>query len=178
MKISRLFAVASAAAFIAAASVAPAYGAPKADEKNKATLKKENQQLRTELDSLKAELEKYREELRRTDSVTNELLNYYENDVEDKTDTCAIVEYTTEVSDSLLHIWYAQKLVGEENMDMEATDTATFQSNVADSVYVEMITQMNSFITLPFNSIVKSHIIKYSETGTLPLPHTIAAQAM
>ena len=45
MKISRLFAVASAAAFIAAASVAPAYGAPKADEKNKATLKKENLQL-------------------------------------------------------------------------------------------------------------------------------------
>lgn len=163
MKISRLLAVASAAAFIAAASVAPAYGAPKADEKNKATLKKENQQLRTELDSLKAELEKYREELRRTDSVTNELLKYYENDVEDKTDTCAIVEYTTEISDSLLHIWYAQKLVGEENMDMEATDTATFQSNVADSVYVERITQMNSFITLPFNSIVKSHIIKYSE---------------
>ena len=163
MKISNLLAVASAAAFIAASPVTPAYGAPKADEKNKATLKKENLQLRTELDSLKAELEKYREELRRTDSVTNELLNYYENDVEEQTDTCAVVEYTTEVSDSLLHIWYAQKLVGEENIDMEATDTATFLSNVADSVYVERITQMNSFITLPFNSIVKSHIIKYSE---------------
>ena len=41
----KLIAVASAAAFIAAASVAPAYGAPKADEKNKATLKKENLQI-------------------------------------------------------------------------------------------------------------------------------------
>ena len=122
MKISNLLAVASAAAFIAASPVTPAYGAPKADEKNKATLKKENLQLRTELDSLKAELEKYREELRRTDSVTNELLNYYENDVEEQTDTCAVVEYTTEVSDSLLHIWYSQKLVGEENIseDMSA----------------------------------------------------------
>ena len=46
---------------------------------------------------------------------------------------------------------------------MESTDTAAFLSNVPDSIYIQRISQMNSFITLPYNDIVKNHIIRYSE---------------
>ena len=158
MKINRIIAVAAAAAFITLTADA----SDRSSEKKRVRLKDENALLRTELDSLKCEIAKYQEELRRTDSIANELLKVYE-DGNNATDPDTIIEYTQEVSDSLLHIWYAQKLVSEEDLDIEGTDTATFMSNVPDSVYVQRLKQMNSFITLPYNDIVRNHIIKYSE---------------
>lgn len=161
MKIERIIAVAAAAAFISLTSAEDVYAGSRKDERNKAEIKKENAILKAELDSLKAELERYRAELRRTDSMTNELLNYYEAE-EENIDT-TFTEYTAEKSDSLLHLWYAQKLIAEEEIDTEGTDTAKFLSNVPDSVYVERLLKMGSFITLPYNDIVKNHIIRYSE---------------
>ena len=160
MNIYRTLAVTTVAAFI---SLLPSHGRPKNDTRNKSELKMENIRLLAELDSLRGELDKYREELRRTDSMTNELLNYYEKEDSLQSDTVAAVEYTTEVSDSLLHIWYAQKLNSEEDLSTEGADTAKFLSNVPDSVYMERLLKMNSFITLPYNDIVKNHIIRYSE---------------
>ena len=161
MKIYRIIAVASAAAFIALSSIPQANAAERKDSGKKVRMKTENALLKAELDSLKAEILKYQEELRRTDSIANELLNYYEGGQED-TETEEII-YTAEVSDSLLNIWYAQKLVSEESLDMEGMDTLSFSSNVPDSVYIQRINQMNSFITLPYNDIVKNYIIRYSE---------------
>ena len=153
------FAVALAAAFIALTVCSDAYAAGKND--NKTALKKQNELLRSELDSLKAELERYRMELRRTDSLANEIIDFYQ-ETKPAGDTCA-VEYTAEVSDSLLNLWYMHRLVSEENLDYMDIDSVKFQSNVPDSVYIERIAKMNSFITLPYNDIVKNYIIKYSE---------------
>ena len=162
MNISRIFAVAIAAAFIALTGSAEAEAAQKNDTKKKVSLKSQNESLRTELDSLKAELERCRTELRRTDSMTNELLKFYEP-ADSSCNQNKIIEYTTEVSDSLLNLWYAHKLVAEENPELVDMDSVKFQSNVPDSVYIERIAMMNSFITLPYNDIVKNYIIKYSE---------------
>lgn len=153
-------AVAVAAAFIA---LSPTYtaAAQKTDKTSKTQLKQENAQLKTEIDSLKAELERYQAELRRTDSITNEMLNYYEADKDNSPGLN--IEYTSDVSDSLLHIWYAQQQISEEDIDIEGIDTAAFRSDIPDSVYIKRIEQMNSFITLPYNDIVKNHIIRYSE---------------
>ena len=159
--ISYRFAVALAAAFIALTFSTDAAARP--DEKSKISAKKENILLKQELDSLKCEIEKYRNELKRTDSITNELLNYYEKVTKTESAEAAAIEYTAEVSDSLLNIWYVQKLVGEENIDCLDIDSIKFHSNVPDSVYIERIAKMNSFITLPYNDIVKNYIIKYSE---------------
>ncbi len=161
MNISRKLAVALAAAFIALFPGGTITAATRNDEKKK-SLKKENELLKVEIDSLKAEIEKYRMELRRTDSMTNELLDYYEGDKPAVADTCAI-EYTAEVSDSLLNLWYVHRLVNEEGIDEVDMDSVKFQSNVPDSVYIDRIAKMNSFITLPYNDIVKNYIIKYSE---------------
>ena len=161
MNIVKKLAVASAAAFIALINADLASATSKTeDKKSKAELKKENTDLKAKIDSLRAELDRYYAEILRADSIANELAGTY---TETKEDTIAVVEYTQEVSDSLLNIWYAQRLVSEEEIDIEGTDTAAFKSNVPDSVYIERIKAMNSFITLPYNDIVKNHIIRYSE---------------
>ena len=160
MKIFKVIAVAAAAAFLALSGTY-ATAAEKADKVNKATLKKENTQLKTELDSLKAEIEKYQDELRKTDSVRNALLDYYDAGNPNKSNLK--FEFSQDACDSLLNIWYAQKLNSEVDIDVESTDTAAFLSNVPDSIYIQRISQMNSFITLPYNDIVKNHIIRYSE---------------
>ena len=151
MNIFRFIAVAIAAAFIATTAGA----------QSKSDLKKENIQLKHVIDSLKAEMEKVCAELKYTDSLANEMLNLY---AENETSNAPLAEeYTTEISDSLLNLWYVQKKVAQSEEDYYDMDSVRFQSNVPDSVYIERIKQMNSFITLPYNDIVKNYIIKYSE---------------
>ena len=131
------------------------------DNKGKNTIMQENQQLRKEVDSLKLEIEKYRLELRRTDSLTNVILEYQQEQTISEDDT--LMAYSNEDSDSLLHAWYQQMSCPEPGLDIDLPDSARFISNVPDSVYMERIKKMNSFITLPYNDIVRSYIIKYSE---------------
>ena len=159
MKISGIIAVAVAAAFIAIPSHA----------QSRAQLQKDNQSLRQELDSLKAEMEKMREELRYTDSIASEMLSLYSDSEAKNSEAIDTTEYTAEVSDSLLTLWYVQKKVSQSEEDYFDMDSVRFESNVPDSVYIGRIKRMNSFITLPYNDIVKNHIIKYSEK----MPQTI-----
>ena len=153
MKIYRFIAVALAAAFIATT----------ANAQSKSVLQKENTQLKQVIDSLKAEMEKVRAELKYTDSIANEMLSLYADSESKNTVPAIAEEYTTEVSDSLLNLWYVQKKVAQSEEGYFDMDSVRFQSNVPDSVYIERIREMNSFITLPYNDIVKNYIIKYSE---------------
>ena len=152
MKIFRFIAVAIAAAFIATA----------ANAQSKTVLQKENTQLKQVIDSLRAEIEQVRAELKYTDSIANEMLSLYA-DSETKNITPIVEEYTAAVSDSLLNLYYVQKKIAMSEEGYFDMDSVRFQSNVPDSVYIERIRQMNSFITLPYNDIVKNYIIKYSE---------------
>ncbi len=170
MNIYRAIAVASAAAFIAVAGVFEADAKTKRDKRTKTEIKAENARLITELDSLKAELERYKAELQRTDSLTNEILDYYE--VESDNDTLYVENYTAEVSDSLLNIWYAHRMASAEDEGVDI-DSVVFLSNVPDSVYIKRISQMNSFITLPYNDIVKNHIIRYSDKMPVKMSHML-----
>lgn len=163
MKIFRYIAVVTAAAFITLSADA------RTDSRKRLSPKAENAALKTQIDSLKAEIARYQEELKRTDSIANELFKNYESD-QQSSECNEIIEYTSDVSDSLLHVWYAQKLISEEDIDMAGTDTASLTSSIPDSVYIRRIEQMNSFITLPYNDIVKNYIIRYSEK----MPATMA----
>ena len=166
MNIIRIIAVALAAAFIAQTNVSAADStAVRRTDKplTRLQLKKENRKLRTELDSLKAELERYRMELEYTDSITNEMLDLYEENEDKSAAGINPEDYTAEISDSLLNIWYVHKRAAEGYMDEYDMDSVKFQSNVPDEVYIERIKAMNSFISLPYNDIVKNYIILYSE---------------
>ena len=158
MTIKRLITVAFAAVFISVVSV-QAQNTDSA-KKNKKSLEKENTELRSKMDSLVAELDKCRAELHVSDSIRKELTAIYECQ-ESEERTLSPEDYTAEVSDSLLNIWYVHKNTRlEEDFDI---DSLKFESSVPDSVYIARLKNMNSFITLPFNDIVKNYIILYSE---------------
>lgn len=157
--IKRLLTVALAAVFIAGAS-AQAQNTD-TSKKNKKTLETENIVLKEKLDSLVKELERCRTELHIADSINNELSEMFECQSSSERVSIAPEDYTAEVSDSLLSIWYLQKNTSlEDGYDM---DSVKFQSSVPDSVYMDRIRKMNSFITLPYNEIVRNYIILYSE---------------
>lgn len=172
MNIRKIFAVALAAAFAVTLNAQEAgEGVAVAKEKKKmqlqlvkkADLINENTRLREELDSLRNELERYRMELAYTDSLTLEMMEVYEEN--EGRDAAGInpEDYTPEVSDSLLNLWYVHSRVSADDISEYDMDSVRFQSNVSDEVYIERIRQMNSFITLPYNDIVKNYIILYSE---------------
>ena len=166
MNIRIIIAVALAAAFAVTAS---AEETQDKQEKKKpqlvtrTSLKRENEELRARLDSMKMELEKYRLELEYTDSITNEMLALYEENEDKSAAGINPEDYTVEVSDSLLNLWYVHSKVNSEDITEYDMDSVRFESNVPDEVYIERIRQMNSFITLPYNDIVKNYIILYSE---------------
>jgi membrane-bound lytic murein transglycosylase D len=68
-------------------------------------------------------------------------------------------------TDSLMSIWYHQKnLELLENLEKDVDlDTAVLLSNIPDSIYIERLQKMNSFISVPYNSIIRNYIITYTE---------------
>lgn len=158
MTIQKIIAVALAAVFFA--GNLPAQN--KKEEKNRFQLQAENKALKAELDSLKLEIERYKAEIAITDSINNEMAAIYDGNAAQIAEEPDSIEYTAEVSDSLLNIWYVHKKTEENDIAFDM-DSVKFESNVPDEVYIERIKKMNSFITLPYNDIVKRYIILYSE---------------
>ena len=159
-------------------AIAPALSVPAAGEewksrdevrniqkvsKKKSELVKENIRLRSALDSLKAELEKSREEIRVIDSLSYELMDVYDENEDKSAAGLNPEDYNADVSDSLLSIWYMQQKISEASQDEYDMDSVRFESNVPDSVYIERIKAMNSFIDLPYNDVVRNYIVLYSE---------------
>ena len=158
MTIQKIIAVALAAVFFAGNLTAQ----NKKEEKNRFQLQAENKALKAELDSLKLEIERYKAEIAITDSINNEMAAIYDGNAAQIAEEPDSIEYTAEVSDSLLNIWYVHKKTEENDIAFDM-DSVKFESNVPDEVYIERIKKMNSFITLPYNDIVKRYIILYSE---------------
>ncbi len=127
-------------------------------------LKEENEILRTQVDSLKKVLVRMEKESLLKDSIANEMIGVYE---ENRTRTAAGLnpeDYTQEITDSLLSIWYLHRQVqnsGQE--DGFAMDSIRFSSDVPDEVFRDRLEKMNSFITLPYNDKVRNYMILYSE---------------
>ncbi len=127
-------------------------------------IKEENQELRQRVDSLQKALDKLKHESILKDSIAGEMIDVYE---ENKLKTAAGLnpeDYTQEVTDSLLSIWYlhrqARKNEEGNGYDM---DSIRFTSNVPDEVMKARLEKMNSFITLPYNDKVRNYMILYSE---------------
>lgn len=146
---------ASAAAFTAGDT-------PQLFGKKKKKLEEENRRLCAEVDSLKRLVEEF-----------YELLEQQENDTTSTEDNnldtpfgsrLAPSEYTPEVTDSLLSLWYLQRSTSRNNEGGDYNmDSVHFTTNVPDKELIERLADMNSFITLPFNETVKNYILLYSE---------------
>ncbi len=114
-------------------------------------------QLEATVDSLRSEVARLTEELQIRDSLTNEFMDIYEEHGRPER------IYDSELADSLVDIWYLHQSITDEGEADYPMDSVHFTSNVPDSVYIRRLTEMNSFITLPYNDIVRNYIILYSE---------------
>lgn len=176
MKMERIIAAVAAAALTASAGLAQNTDTGTRPEKTKKNrteylrLQNENARLQERIDSLVLEIERYRTEFGIADSSGTE-------DYEDSADSIAAGltpdDYTPEVSDSLMNIWYAHRVACSESREEYDMDSVKFQSNVPDEVYIERIRKMNSFISLPYNEIVKNYIILYSEKMPTKMAHIL-----
>ena len=134
--------------------------------RTRSKLIKENATLRSRVDSLLRELEAFRLEKSVADSLAAEMLQMLEEMEEMDGIEEPVEEYSPEMTDSLLSLWYVHR-------QMEATkelteydmDSVRFTSDVPDAVLIERLEKMNSYITLPFNETVKNYM-KTSSTVT------------
>lgn len=120
------------------------------------SLVKANETLMNELDSLYrrySDLEIY-EELAEADSLNPGL---------DGISEPYIFPSDTALSrDSLLSIWYR---MGDLTVDMEPSDidSAVMLSDIPDSVYIDRLQRLSCFVSVPYNSIIRNHIIYYTQ---------------
>ena len=154
--------------FLTNVSAQPFSGGRTDRNKSRKELLRENERLKAVLDSLNQELEA----LKDTAYIDNSEVTIAEGN--SLLDGISPGDYTMEVTDSLLSIWYHHRVAnnsGEGNYNM---DSVTFSSNVSDKVLIERLESMNSFITLPYNETVRNYIILYSEKMPVKMAHMLA----
>ena len=160
------------AAFIFGASSSDA----QAQTKKTKELEEELTRLKDSLKTLNKQLEVLEEENLRF-RIDLSLAEDSSDDTTDKTDTCQTIlapeDYTVEVTDSLLDLWYTHQMAQEAADEHYDMDAVKFASNVPDEVYIERIKKMNSFIQVPYNEIVRNYIIMYSEKMPNSMPHIL-----
>ena len=147
MKLYRILAAALTVVLIS--STAFASDNNRKDERTRTRLKDQNRRLQEMVDSRQLELHY-------SDGIANEILSVYEENENRSAAGLNPEDYTVEVSDSLLNIWYSHKMASDDEMEVYDMDSIRFESNVPDEVYIERIKKMNSFISLPYNEIVKN----------------------
>ena len=142
------------------------------ERQTKVFLQKENRRLTTVIDSLEAVLRQYRDELELEDSISGEMMALYSENEDKYAAGLNPEDYTAEVSDSLLTLWYLHNRTKEDIPECDM-DSMLFESNVPDEVYIDRLKAMNSFIPLPYNDIVKKYIILYSEKMPSAMPRIL-----
>lgn len=73
------------------------------------------------------------------------------------------VTYNADSIDSLLNAYYMQNSLDINDLDLISIDRDTLTSNIPDSVYIERLNKLNSFIPIQFNRHVKNCIIRYTD---------------
>ncbi len=127
-------------------------------------LKKENSELKSQVDSLKKTIEELRNDIILKDSIANEMLGIYEENEDKSAAGLNPEDYSPEITDSLLSLWYIHRQVNDENpIEQYDLDSVRFSSNVSDAVMKGRLESMNSFITLPYNEKVRNFMVLYSE---------------
>ena len=150
------YTVAALAAFSMIVSPLPSPASGREKPKSKKELARENARMRVVMDSLLSVIENSRSRVR-----------YHvfeqENDGEPASGELSPEEYTIDITDSLLGIWYMHGKIQDVDPPCHNLDSVIFHSNVSDKEYLRRLADMNSYITLPFNETVRNYIILYSE---------------
>ena len=116
-----------------------------------------NEALMMELDSLYrkyADLEVY-EELAEADSINMGAMDM--DGIESISDTSFISR------DSLLSLWYQQRDLNLMEIEPSDIDTIEMVSDIPDSVYISRLQKLNPYISVPYNRIIRNHIVYYTQ---------------
>ena len=157
------------------------------ERKTRKELERENVQLKQRLEAIQQELEWLKTDANERDSIRHQLDELYREDRDkeaagmggavDYFDSPAfgggeyleegleggLFDYTDDVTDSLLSIWYLHRQIRENPQTEYNMDSVHFTSGVPDQVLIERLQKMNSFIQLPYNETVKNYMVLYSE---------------
>ena len=137
----------------------PAMDAAAQNRPTRKALLAENEVLRFSLDSLQTLLDSLESRRSHEDSLLMSLYVGNEPEAEEPE-----FDYTPEVADSLLQLWYRSYAISDFDAVHEYDmDSVRFTSDVSDEEMIRRLADMNSFISLPFNDNVKNYIILYSE---------------
>ena len=113
------------------------------------------------IDSLRYEIELYSIPIidtlsNATDTINPGGLNFFSNQ--------DFVDPVNPNTDSLLSVWYVQRAISiTDDATMIDLEDEVLTSTTPDSVYIARLKSINSFVPLPYNNIVKNHIIHYTQ---------------
>ena len=121
-------------------------------------MEQEIETLRYRVDSLKREIEQnsipFADTISSNDTINPGNISFFET--EDLLDPSAN-------TDSLLNLWYVQRsLTLDEGISVNL-ETDNLTSDTPDSILIKRLKAINSFIPLPYNNIIKNHIIYYTQ---------------
>ena len=123
------------------------------------SLRQANEALMLELDSLYqiyAELEY--ESIQEADSINLGIMAMDGIDHLQISDTAAAVS-----RDSLLSLWYQQRDLNLMDVEPSDIDTIDMVSDIPDSVYISRLQKLNPYISVPYNRIIRNHIVYYTQ---------------
>lgn len=124
---------------------------------------KTRRQLEEQIRELSSRLDSAQNALNRKDSLITQLraeLEQAYSSLEELTQVGQSLAPTLEQIDSNLSIWQLSRQI--EDFDALSYEP-DFCGEQPDSVYIERLERMNSPLNLPYNNVVRSYIIKYSE---------------
>ena len=150
----------------AAAQSKPDTGWKSVRLKTRRQLRKENQEMMSELEALRQQLHDLQDLYHASDSIAAEMIEIYEENEDRIGAGLSREDYTPEVTDSLLNLWYrsrAERSRFDESVVSYEMDSIRLTSDVPDSVLIRRLAAMNPYISLPYNETVKNYIVLYSE---------------
>lgn len=123
------------------------------------SLRQANEALILELDSLyQIYSEMEYESLQETDSINIGIMAM------DGIDHLQISDTASAVSrDSLLSLWYQQRDLNLMEVEPSDIDTIEMVSDIPDSVYISRLQKLNPYISVPYNRIIRNHIVYYTQ---------------
>ncbi len=125
-----------------------------------------------ERDSLRTEISLLRTELDSLYNAYSEALEIMAMEASDDTlnegllASTGLDEYIVRDSvsrDSLISLWYMKRDLNLIDVEPSDIDTIEMASDIPDSVYIAKLQKLNSFISLPYNKIIRNHIIYYTQ---------------
>ena len=126
----------------------------------------ERDSLKIQVDELRGLLQVLRDSLAYESDETMQGSPYDQISIYDSDDSELLLS-----ADSLLTEWYVQQRtdIPLVEMEPEGIDTLTIAPEITDQLLIDRLYRMNSFINVPYNKIVRNHILNYATK----MPQTI-----